>query len=398
MTNQFQRRGKRKQGPTAQQPRINDTAVDREMPKAHRDSAKRARREAVNEREEELTAALFGGGGSSSLSTKAQSSFGKQQPSTKNKPNLQQSSHHDDNVPEDEFAFQIDRVGDHATTSTTNIAGNNKNNNEVTEQSDDSAESLSADADDGNDGGDDGKKKKKNSKDDQEGAAAAWVDEDDIDVDLAGPNASKRLRKLRNHRREKQVSSTTYENRLRERFVSTTQITAHTEWAAVKDDDDGDHYDSAARNDHDGILTSADALLATRGALPANILNLERCPDLNMDDPNQAVVQAVDFHKGSDPNRPMALTAGLDKTLRFFQVTAEKSEKIHGIHCMYLVKCISSFVVRTVSNASLFLFGRSHSSPVAHVQRRFFGHDRYGHREWSPVVLLSLRFGGGQSR
>jgi hypothetical protein len=166
----------------------------------------------------------------------------------------------------------------------------------------------------------------------QKSSSAAWVDDDDLEVNLVG--TSNRLRKLRKHRCETNVSATTYESRLRERYETTTQITAHTEWAAVvehtetneknhRDDDDDEH----------AILTSADTLLASRGAVPPNILTVERCSDLNMDDPNKAVVQAVDFHKGSDPDRPMALTAGLDKTLRFFQVTAEKSEKVHGFHC-----------------------------------------------------------------
>jgi hypothetical protein len=301
------------------------------MPKTHRTSAKRARREATDKREEELTAALFGGGG-----TTQSSSFFLKPAKTTTKRSSHRRDHDDDDannvvtsVQPDDFAFQIDRVGDHAATD-------DGKNNEVTEQSDQAQEessSGSADEDEDDGAGHDNDEKTRD--------AAVWVDEDDIDVDLVGPNGSNRLRKLRMHRREKQVSSATYERRLRERFVSTTQITAHTEWATVPADgtlsrqDGGSHIDdSASKDDHDGLLTSADALLATRGhALPANIIHLERCPDLNLDDPNRAVVQAVDFHKGSDPNRPMALTAGLDKTLRFFQVTAEKSEKIHGIHC-----------------------------------------------------------------
>lgn len=302
------------------------------MPKTHRTSAKRARREATDKREEELTAALFGGGGT----TQSSSTFLKPPPAqttTKRSSHRPEYSNDDNNVvtsvQPDDFAFQIDRVGDHAATD-------NGKNNEVTEQSDPAEESSSGPADEDEDD--------VGSDNDEKTRAAVWVDEDDIDVDLVGPNGSNRLRKLRTHRREKQVSAATYERRLRERFVSTTQNTAHTEWAAVHVDrtssrPDGDSHmdDSATNDDHDGILTSANALLATRGhAVPANIINLERCPDLNLDDPNRAVVQAVDFHKGSDPNRPMAVTAGLDKTLRFFQVTAEKSEKIHGIHCTFI--------------------------------------------------------------
>ena len=59
--------------------------------------------------------------------------------------------------------------------------------------------------------------------------------------------------------------------------------------------------------------------------LPPNIINLKRIPDVNQSDPNKAAVQAVHFHPGTDPDKPLILTAGLDKSLRFF---SSKSRKV----------------------------------------------------------------------
>lgn len=167
-------------------------------------------------------------------------------------------------------------------------------------------------------------------------AAAAWVDEDDVDVNLMRQN--NRVRKLRKTIDETKVSASVYEERLRERFQATTQTSAHTDWARLDGGDDGDSdNDNDAEKSKTNTLVSAGPLLASKRRLVPNILDLKRCSDLNLDEPSGAVVQSVHFHPGSDPSKPIALTAGLDKTLRFFQVTEEKSEKIHGIHCTYPV-------------------------------------------------------------
>jgi hypothetical protein len=162
--------------------------------------------------------------------------------------------------------------------------------------------------------------------------APAWVDPDDVAVSLV--DSSSRLKKLRTSRQEtKALTGAELEHRLRKRYEQSTQATARTDWARaatkkVEDDDD----DEAATT----LFSTSGSLLATsQNRLPPNVLSVVRCPDANQADPNKAVVQAVHFHPGSDPDKPLLLTAGLDKTLRFFQVGAEKSEKIHGIHCKY---------------------------------------------------------------
>lgn len=151
----------------------------------------------------------------------------------------------------------------------------------------------------------------------------AWVDDDDVESDLMKTN---RLRKLRQSRDE-EVSNMTrreLEQRLRTRFENTTMTVARTDWAKI----DAEGVQETFEND----TSVAPVLSTSMYKLPPQILQVLRCPDSNQKDPNQAAVQAVHFHPGSDPDQPLMLTAGLDKTLRFFQIGEKESEKIHGIH------------------------------------------------------------------
>eukprot|EP00536_Pseudo-nitzschia_multiseries_P003153 jgi/Psemu1/185171/e_gw1.47.101.1 len=160
-----------------------------------------------------------------------------------------------------------------------------------------------------------------------------WEDPDDAKAALIDGNS--RLKKLRRSRQETEaLSSHELEQRLRERYESSAQSTARTDWATkatdrkIKNDEDEDNDESALAL----FSTSKSLLASSRNQLPPNFLNLVRCPDANLADANKAVVRCIDFHPASDPDQPLMLTAGLDKTLRFFQIGEEKSEKIHGIH------------------------------------------------------------------
>jgi hypothetical protein len=173
----------------------------------------------------------------------------------------------------------------------------------------------------------------------------AWIDEDDarVEVNLLQTD---RLRKLRTSRDEVGASAlggTDFSDRLRERYTATMHKTARTDWADV-DEEKKEEVASA-----DDALVGP-LLRQSSQRLPPNLLDVVRCPDANQSDPSTAVVQAVHFHPGSEPDRPLMLTAGLDKTLRFFQVGVEESVKVHGIHCK------SSF--RGTSPESLLLLRR----------------------------------------
>jgi len=164
------------------------------------------------------------------------------------------------------------------------------------------------------------------SDDVQQLPTAAWEDEDDVGVDL---QQTHRLAKLRKSKSEDPVISkqSEFERRLRMRYENTAQLSARTDWANLE------QHEEAPEDD---VPDTAQPLLANHfNDLPKTIIKMQRCRDANQDDPNRATVQAVQFHPASDPDRPLLLTAGFDKTLRFFQVAEEKSTKVHGIHCKY---------------------------------------------------------------
>jgi hypothetical protein len=311
---------------------------------------KRARQEALEDDEEALLTAQLFGPISSSNSTNKKNSGGTKQNNyySMNDFNMrEENTEGDDDDDKDsssdrECGFEIDRSGD-------DVEGEGENEF-AKSYSKMLGKSLQNDNDEEEDHDDD------RSDDDVEEAgggvdAPAWDDPDD-DVDgkrskIRLIDANDRLKKLRKSRKEKmELTSQELEQRLRHRYEITAQSTARTDWASApllrtkKDDDDDDSDDDGGRGKGIGLFSTSESLFLDKGSLngrrlPPNILDIVRCPDANHADPNKAVVQAVNFHPGSDPDQPLLLTAGLDKTLRFFQVGEEQSEKIHGIHCKF---------------------------------------------------------------
>jgi hypothetical protein len=160
--------------------------------------------------------------------------------------------------------------------------------------------------------------------------APAWVDDNDKEFTVNLMETS-RLRKLQTNRNEvgaTALAGTELQARLRRHFVDTNAV--RTDWATVPT-----HETTSITTDAgDEFLNTSALLLNTQTqTLRPTILDIVRCPDANQMDPNKAAVQVVHFHPASDPDRPLMLTAGLDKTLRFFQVDQVKSEKVHGIYC-----------------------------------------------------------------
>lgn len=234
----------------------------------------------------------------------------------------------EDRGEKEEFTFEIDRGGQ----SQGSIDEDNVNEQKI--------EGLGRswkDDDDESDSDDDDRK---------DNSAPVWEDPDDAKMKLI--DGSSRLKKLRLSLDETQaLSSHELEQRLRKRYESSSHTTARTDWATeyketnkiTDSENDGETDDYNVRGGgaaDDAALnlfsTSKSLLASSRYQLPPNILDIVRCPDANVKDPNRAVVRCIDFHPGSDPDEPLMLTAGLDKTLRFFQIGEEKSEKIHGIH------------------------------------------------------------------
>jgi hypothetical protein len=293
-------------------------------------SQKRARKEELENLEEErLTALLFGGG-----DVNNDESYDENEKSENEEVRQQQYEVEEE---EGDLTFEIDRDGDDDDDVDVDVDGEPKNeegdqawNDE--DEDDDGEHSITMEGDDDSD------------DEDEDGgkvhSAPAWEDPDDATIKLV--DGSSRLKKLRNSRQETQaLSSHELEQRLRQRYESSSHATARTDWAAepkeqqkiVTDDNDEENYGTALEL----FSTSKSLLASSRNQLPPNILDIVRCPDANLTDPNKAVVRCIDFHPGSDPEQPLMLTAGLDKTLRFFQIGEEKSEKIHGIHCKFFL-------------------------------------------------------------
>jgi U3 small nucleolar RNA-associated protein 18 len=287
-----------------------DKKTEKTKSRQTQNSQKRARKDEQEDLEEQrLTALLFGSGAPNRHEESVDNAITKSQVSD------------DDDEEDKELGFVIDKTGEDV-------------------ELDD--EEMQAKSDDENDDSDESLNEGEKDEDD----APAWVDQDDneLSVDIVGTsNRLKKLRKSRDEVAAKALDGEEFERRLRKRYEETTQATARTDWArlepakkrpAIRDEDDED--DEAALL----ASTSAPLLATSQHRLPPNILNIMRCPDANQADPNKAAVQAVHFHPGSNPDQPLLLTAGLDKTLRFFSVGAEKSEKIHGIHCKSSRKCL----------------------------------------------------------
>jgi U3 small nucleolar RNA-associated protein 18 len=284
-----------------------DAENKKKIKREEKKSRKRARREAQEDMEEErLTNLIFGGndglGGDAAWN------------------DVDEEGHDDDDFQEQlkpsqeeaEFGFQIDRCG-----------ANNESNKR---KGDDSDESGSEKGDTST--GDDDVKRLVG------GDTPAWVDDED-EAEFSFVESGARLRKLRHFRQESHaLTADELERRLRKRYEESTQRSARTDWASTKP---SKKYDEDEKNEAAKLFSTSGSLLASsRNRLPPNILKIVRCPDANQSDYSKSVVKAIHFHPGSDPDRPLLLTAGLDKSLRFFQVGADRSEKIHGIHCKYM--------------------------------------------------------------
>lgn len=194
---------------------------------------------------------------------------------------------------------------------------------------------------------------KKNSKqrrddeqeDDTDLPVAAWNDEDDLDDEkndrTISLTSNVRNRRLRTSLKEESVGVSEYHKRQRARFTSNQ--TALVDWAtnstaAVNktnyDLDDDDEITA------DALLNSATPLLdsddSTRHPLPPSKLGIVRRRDVNWSESNSsnAVLRSVMFHPDHTNDSELVLTAGLDKTLRFYKIDADNddaSTKVHGV-------------------------------------------------------------------
>lgn len=183
-----------------------------------------------------------------------------------------------------------------------------------------------------------------------------WFDEDDEDatIDLA---KVKRRRKLRKSVGEEIVSGSEYSKRIRDFYATKTSAGASraTAWAQLpcerkgeKGDDDQNDSDEEDNGEDEpdasdkvkSLLRSTAKLLSSgktsaeiknhqeRPPLQSSVLVVKQMRNANEEDPSKSEARCVEFH----PSGRLLLTAGLDKTLRIFQVDGEQNAKVQGVH------------------------------------------------------------------
>ncbi|KAL7312021.1 U3 snoRNP protein [Mucor circinelloides] len=177
---------------------------------------------------------------------------------------------------------------------------------------------------------------------------AAWEDEDDkrLKISLTATNITK---KLRNDEEEDVIDGAEYTRRLRKQF---NKIYPKPDWARLpseikaeqrkrkassnsSDEEDDDDMD----RDEDELddKTRLDLLKSTMGILERrtgkNTISPRRLDILRVKNANRAVprsyklITSIAFH----PNAQVMLTAGLDKTLRLFQIDGKINPKIQSV-------------------------------------------------------------------
>eukprot|EP00124_Ichthyophonus_hoferi_P004199 Ihof_evm1s436 gene=Ihof_evmTU1s436 len=146
------------------------------------------------------------------------------------------------------------------------------------------------------------------------GKKAAWEDEDDHVLKVS-VSSNTRLRKLRVTEEEDVLTGKEYTERLRKQFTSTYKN--HQKWAA-----------QSSKGDDNLLMWSGKVLDQSAGNLAPGVMSATRMKDANIKEYSEATVQAVQFH----PRAQVMLTAGLDKTIRLFQVDGKENAKIQSIH------------------------------------------------------------------
>lgn len=164
---------------------------------------------------------------------------------------------------------------------------------------------------------------------------AAWEDPDEADATV---NVAKvaRLRKLRSTESEAELEGERYVQRIRTQHQRMNQ---RTSWAALSKEEVDDVEAGAENESRDsrgltrlfregGALVDEDDGLAAAGrVLPKGMLEATRVHDANAAEPSKAVVRSVQFH----PNGSLLLTAGLDKSMRLFEIDGTHNPKVQGV-------------------------------------------------------------------
>ncbi|KAJ2493128.1 U3 snoRNP protein [Coemansia sp. RSA 2050] len=168
------------------------------------------------------------------------------------------------------------------------------------------------------------------------GPKAAWVD-DDMQSAQVALKAQSRSRKLRETQSDNLVSGDIYEERLRQQFQ---KIHAVPQWAA---DAQASHHGQGEDGDSIGgelLKTTISLLSKSSSVLQPTRIDAVRVRNANHMAPSQSAVLSIQFH----PTSNVLLTAGLDKTLRLFEVDGKENHKIQSIYFKDLPVTTAQFI------------------------------------------------------
>jgi U3 small nucleolar RNA-associated protein 18 len=160
----------------------------------------------------------------------------------------------------------------------------------------------------------------------------AWIDPDDaeLEVDLMRQNRTKKLRRFD---KETTVSGQEYEQRLRDQF---TKMNGSVGWAERRPGDKDEDASSGSDDDAgvSGLPATSAMPIADSGdhALKPHGIDIKCLPQVVIPPPSTeeraAVVQSLQFH----PDSELMLTAGLDKTVRFWGVDGTDNARVAAYH------------------------------------------------------------------
>ncbi|KJE95480.1 WD-repeat protein 50, variant [Capsaspora owczarzaki ATCC 30864] len=186
-------------------------------------------------------------------------------------------------------------------------------------------------------------------------ADPAWEDKDDANISVSVVDKA-RLKKLRQAEDEQAISGAEYARRLKGQFEKVHQAPQWVEKATSaarrpkknaangessdggaaaasdnEEDEDEEDEEEEEVDEHDSIFQTTQGLTASSsstGLLPVRLIEAVRVRDANSAEVSASAIQAVAFH----PSGAVLMTAGLDKTLRLYQVDGTDNAKIQSIH------------------------------------------------------------------
>ncbi|CAI5737279.1 unnamed protein product [Peronospora destructor] len=187
------------------------------------------------------------------------------------------------------------------------------------------------------------KKKRKGSalqNNDSRKFEAAWVDEDDEEVEV-NLEEQPQLRKFRKTEKDTVMNGKEFRRRLQTFYQSAHGAVSWADPRKFLCEPQLDSYDSDNEREAELIRSTGKMLEFSGELLPQGELEVVRMKDANQHAPSNAVVQSVQFH----PNGQLILTAGLDKMLRLFQVDGSTNATAESVFVQDLPMLDAKFTV-----------------------------------------------------